>query len=483
MKKKMMTLLIAVLCFIPSVRALDKAYVDWELDKGVFAHQVRGGADHVTNLALMSADGVPAYCIEPGVLADKASMYDTVFDIGQTQLGNIDVKRLSLIGYYGYGYPGHDKKEYYMAAQELIWRERGVQDVWWSDAKSGGNVINVDEYKDDILRLVNAYETAPKFSFKDKYIVGDEVKLQDENGVLGGYYVSSSNDNVKIEDNSIIINVKESDNSFTLSRNKNGKFPKFYYKTGYQTIASFEYAYDFEKNYKVTPVTGKIIIDKLDSESKSKKSASPLASLKGAKYGIYDASDKLISEKETDDDGRIVFDGLPKGNYSVRELNSSKGYVVSKTIHRTYLSSSRLEAVIKSYEDVIKNKIILTKVLEDTEKGMSVPEPNIIFHVHDENGVFYKEVITDENGVAEFELPYGNYVVKQVTAPTGIDKVKDVYISVKTADKVQKLVLVNKPIKEKRPRILPKTGKSNEVGFIMMSAFVLFGFINVKKSI
>lgn len=120
MKKKMMTLLIAVLCFIPSVRALDKAYVDWELDKGVFAHQVRGGADHVTNLALMSADGVPAYCIEPGVLADKASMYDTVFDIGQTQLGNIDVKRLSLIGYYGYGYPGHDKKEYYMAAQELI---------------------------------------------------------------------------------------------------------------------------------------------------------------------------------------------------------------------------------------------------------------------------------------------------------------------------------------------------------------------------
>lgn len=142
-----------------------------------------------------------------------------------------------------------------------------------------------------------------------------------------------------------------------------------------------------------------------------------------------------------------------------------------------------MEAVIKSYEDVIKNKIIITKVLEDNEKGMSVPEPNIIFHVHDENGVFYKEVITDENGVAEFELPYGNYVVKQVTAPTGIDKVKDVYISVKTADKVQKLVLVNKPIKEKRPKILPKTGKSNEVGFIMMSAFVLFGFINVKKSI
>lgn len=161
MKKKLLifTLLFLLSPFLKVHSASMDSYIDWNLDRGVFAHQYRDGQDHITNLAMITANGKVAYCIEPGVVADKGSMYNSTYDINETNLKGVDVKKLSLIGYYGYGYKGHDSKEYYMAAQELIWRLMGVDDVWWTDQKEGGNIINVDSYKNEILRLVNAYET------------------------------------------------------------------------------------------------------------------------------------------------------------------------------------------------------------------------------------------------------------------------------------------------------------------------------------
>ena len=74
-----------------------------------------------------------------------------------------------------------------MAAQELIWREMGVENVWWTDKKEGGNTLNIESYKSEIMNLVNKYEISPEFDFKDKYIVGDELSLNDKNNVLNGY--------------------------------------------------------------------------------------------------------------------------------------------------------------------------------------------------------------------------------------------------------------------------------------------------------
>ena len=194
MKKRVLFVFLTMIMLLPFIKVnagnMD-SYIDWNLDRSVVAHQIRDGLDHMTNLAMITANGVTAYCIEPGVTADKASYYNSTYNINDTNLSGVDVKRLSLIGYYGYGYEGHSDKRYYMATQELIWRLMGVDDVWWTDQKEGGNIINVDSYKNEILRLVNAYETAPKFEFKDAYIVGDEVVLEDMNNVLSGYEVTS----------------------------------------------------------------------------------------------------------------------------------------------------------------------------------------------------------------------------------------------------------------------------------------------------
>ena len=244
MKKRVLFVFLTMIMLLPFIKVnagnMD-SYIDWNLDRSVVAHQIRDGLDHMTNLAMITANGVTAYCIEPGVTADKASYYSSTTNISDTNLKNVDEKKLSLIGYYGYGYKGHTDKKYYMATQELIWEMFGVSDAYWTDTY--GNVINIDAYKNEILNLVSKYEVAPSFDFKDEYMVGDEFSINDKNNVLEGYEVSG-NDNVSINGNSLKVKVTDGNNNFTLRRRENGKSPKYFYKSGYQTIGSFE----FEKN-------------------------------------------------------------------------------------------------------------------------------------------------------------------------------------------------------------------------------------------
>lgn len=490
MKKKLVVFFMFCLFYLLplNVSALDSdTYVDWELDRTIFVHQLRNGEDHVTNLAIIKANGVVSYCIEPGVLADKASMYNSTSDITKTQLGNVDTRYMSLVGYYGYGYEGHNQREYYMASQELIWERMGVDDVWFSDAKTGGNIIDVSYEKEQILSKVNAYEITPKFNFKNWYIVGDEVLIEDINNVLNEFEILGNVNNVTISGNSLKIKVKEGNNSFTLSRKSNNNKIKFYYKNGYQTIGSFEGTYDLKKEYQVTGVYGKIIVNKYDFDNKSKVPSSKLATLEGAIYTLYDENEKEIESKATNKDGVIVFDKLPKGSYTVKETKPSPGYTLDRTVFRTYLAAIQLSVNLKSYDKVITNKIIINKVLDDNENKLCIPEEGVKFAVYEEDGTLFNEYITNEEGVIEIFLPYGNYVVKQITSPPGVDKVEDFLVRVNDDGIENTLTLVNKKIeKPKKPEepesYLPNTGKHSNILFlIFINAFSLVGYLHEKK--
>lgn len=467
------------------------SYIDWNLDRSIFAHKYKDGKEQVNNLAMMTANGKTAYCIEPGVMADKASYYSSTTNINDTNLSWANTKRLSLIGYYGYGYPGHEAKEYYMAAQELIWREMGADDVWWSDAKIGGNIINIDFYKEEILKLANNYETAPSFNLKKEYMVGDEFKVNDNNNVLGGYEVVG-NDLVIINGNSLNIKVKENDNGFILRRKQNGKTTMFYYKEGYQTIGTFEFPYDYERSYNINHFYGKIIVDKMDYDTKSKELSSKEATLSGAEYGLYDKDDNLIISKKTDSNGKIIFDNLTLGNYTIKEIVPSKGYTLDKIISKIFVGTEIPEVVIKSYEKIIKNIINITKVLDDTENNICFPEEGILFGVYDLDGKLVTSAKTDENGNITLKLTYGKYVLKQESTQNGVDMVKDRVIEITTDGIIQNIALVNHklpdpilPIIEPPINIdsLPNTGKKDILNITLLISLCLIGLIYEKKTV
>lgn len=490
--KKIIALLVAVIFAIPiSVKAGSfDSYVDWNLDRSVFAHQYRNGSDHITNLAMMSANGKVAYCIEPGITADKASYYSSTVNINDTTLKNVDVKKLSLIGYYGYGYNGHTSKEYYMAAQELIWRYMGVENVWWTDQKEGGNTFNIEPYKNEIMNLVNNYEVAPNFNFKKSYIVGDEVEVTDTNNVLAGYEVIN-NDNVSINGNSLKIKVTEN-NNFTLRRKKNETAPIFYYKQGYQTVGTFEYAYDFSKDYSVPYEYGKIEVSKMDYDTKDNSSSSPEASLEGATYGLYDKDNNLIKTGETNEFGKVIFDGLIRGNYGVKEISPSKGYTIDKTTTKTFIGGSMKTFEVKSYEKIIRNKINIIKVLDNPWKNTCEKEEGVVFGIYNAKGVLIDKYKTDKDGTITLDLPYGTYILKQETSPDGVDKAPDKLIEVFEDGVVQNIVIVNHFSKKEdkvmtsvitSKKTLPNTSKENIFIILKAFSFGLFGLIYEKKFI
>ena len=468
MKKKIIAILIVAILIIPfNVKAGNMdSYVDWYLDKTVFAHQYKNGEDHITNLAWMTVDSETAYCIEPGILADKESYYSSTNNIYDTNLGGIDTKRLSLIGYYGYGYKDHSSRSYYMATQELIWRFMGVENVWWTDQREGGNTFNIENEKNEIMRLVNNHEVAPSFNIKDNYIVGDRISLNDNNNLLSEYELS--NGDINIDQNTISLDIKEGNNTFTLRRKRNGRQPAYYYKSGYQTIGVFKGVYDFEKTYTINGTYGKVTVEKYDNDTKTKESVSKYASLEGASYNLYDSNYNVIKTLSTNENGSLIFDGLSKGTYYVQEVEASKGYTVSSKMHEIVLDTDNINVVINSYEDIIKNKILLIKVLDDINNGLCIPEEGIWFSVYDVDNNFITKGVTDDKGNLTFELNYGKYIIKQDNAPNNIDKVDDITINVSQDGITQNFALVNHPINEKTYKVfstkkrnisLPKTGK------------------------
>ena len=60
-----------------------------------------------------------AYCIEPGLPINDSYYYKTD-DLSLSGLNEETLKKIRIIGYYGFNYPGHTNNRYYMAAQEMI---------------------------------------------------------------------------------------------------------------------------------------------------------------------------------------------------------------------------------------------------------------------------------------------------------------------------------------------------------------------------
>ena len=113
------------------------------------------------------------------------------------------------------------------------------------------------------------------------------------------------------------------------------KLPKGHYylietkgKEGYSKIEhySFEIDSSVEKNQMIELKnylsTGKVEIIKKDSSGKR---------LSGVIYGLYSKNGRKIDEKVTDQNGKIVWERLPIGEYQIKELKTLNGYQIDST--------------------------------------------------------------------------------------------------------------------------------------------------------
>ena len=166
-------------------------------------------------------------------------------------------------------------------------------------------------------------------------------------------------------------------------------------------------------------IKGKIKITKVDSETNTTTPQGE-ATLIGAKYGVYDYNNNLVDTLIIGNDSTAISKLLPYGNYTIKELENSKGYYLNTEIYSEFIEQA-IDYSLTVKEDVIKNDFEFYKFYGNVDTGFIYAEPNATFNVLNNNDEIVLTFTTDKNGYAKITLPYGNYKLYQIK---GLDDYK-----------------------------------------------------------
>lgn len=175
-------------------------------------------------------------------------------------------------------------------------------------------------------------------------------------------------------------------------------------------------------------VKGRIQITKVDSETNLCKGRGE-ATLIGAQYGIYDSQNHLVETLVIGENCQATSTLLPYGNYSIKELSSSKGYHLNEEVYSQFISENKVYSLIAK-EDVIENKFQIYKFYGNEDTGVIYIEEGAIFNILNEKQEIVATIETNANGYAEIELPYGNYTIQQIKGVTGYQYIYPITIHV-----------------------------------------------------
>lgn len=438
MKKMTKCMLLAfglLIGFTVNANAVSAATLHQENTSYYYDRFYADGSEHSWYFKHYTMDDEVAYCIEPGV---KEGVTYSQGDYSATGLPDSIKERLLLIGYYGYTYPGHQTEQYRMATQGMIWDTIiGVGDnTKFTTARYGeGTLVDITAEKAEIERLITHHYDRPSFNAGVyKLQVGQKLTLTDTNNVLDQFDISVNGAEYSIDGNTLTIK-PTTDGTIDISFSK--KMP---YTTSYKLFVGDEIQNMLVPGM-VDPVIAKIRVNsyyssvelvKKDKENNTTV-AQGQATLKGARYGIYEqATGTLVDIIETDENGYAKSNSVLSWNdYYIQEISSSEGYLVDNTKYNFDMRGKESEN-IEVFETVVKNYISILKQYEfvDGDTTFLNAESGITFEIYYPNGDKYDEIITDKNGYATINLPYGVWKFHQVNTTTGYEKIYDFYVTV-----------------------------------------------------
>lgn len=421
---------------------LDNIY--YMKDNGVITQYKRGQVirDTVT--------GEIAYCIEPfGVIKEgsnysETELYDKRFEINEEVW-----EKLKLYAYYGYGYKDHLDKDWISITQVAIWRALYPNSLfYYIDNTTTGNVIpKYNNELDEINNTVNNYLTLPSFEKEYVYSVDEDVILSDLNDVLKFYTIVYSDFESSIINNQLKIktgnDVKEG--KIVIKRGED-LFPnsvKYFYSESSQNVMERGNINPISMELKISVKTGKIIVNKEDSETHEK--AQGEAELNGAVFELLNEKEEVIKEL-TINNNTLEFDFLPFGKYYIREKKPGIGYYLNKEKYEVLINENNLEQKITVNNDVIKSNVRIIKnygTKEDFENNEMKREFNIMFIINDKNGNTIFTGTTNKDGIIETKLPYGSYTLEQINTTNGFEKIENFNFTINEENSIAYDIVLN----------------------------------------
>ena len=481
--KKFLFIFIFMMCDIVHASHLDLVPIS-----GVYSSQYNydNGSYFSSNQKKYYMDGRIVYCVEPGAPIYTNDYYGT-YDLSLSGIDDSIIGKISLIGYFGYDYPGHGTDRYFMAAQELIWELIGNNEIHFTTGiNSTGDMVNIDYEKNEIMSFVNRYYVKPSFDGEViSGVYGSEIVLEDSNYVLSDYEVLS--DNAYIDGNRLVIDLnKLGSDTIELSRKKYDYLTSIFYADDISQdfmllrpddVYSVLYIDSFIPKSIVNINKTGLVLDSYDGDFIYKEKR-----LSGVHFGLYASQDiyeddlvymkdELICDMETIDGGSSY--ELPNGSYYLKEISTIPGFILDDNVYYIELFNDMKE--VFNYMVDLKNerqRIFLSlskegevfdKIVDGSGSYLNVPLEGIKFGLYSSSDIYsesgdllvkkndlIREFVTDSDGNIneELNIPFGTYYLKELSTLIGYsldDNIYEFNVS-KSGDNVIKIMVSKEPI-------------------------------------
>lgn len=460
MKKLIFFLAGAISIILPyTVKAESAQFYEGEYINNIWMNRVDKGTIYYQKARTYKQRGTEkyAYCIEPFTTFKESSQYTST--IQPSNLTKEQKERIALIVHFGYNYKSHTDMKWYAISQMMIWKTAAPSnDFYFTDSLNGKRINIYQDEMNYIEKLMKEYKTEPSFSNATYNIVaGEELSLWDANGVINNY--TTKDKNATIEKNKLIIkNLPVGEHEIIVTRKEVAhRTPLVFYQAentqNLVTLGDIE-----EKNVKikVSVKETEVNINKLDKDTKTTMSSGE-AILSGAGYQILDKDRNELQIIDIDETNHQVIKNLPYGKYYIREVKAGTGYTLDDKIYEFEITKDNPRITLNLYNEVIKTKLIINKkyLIDETLQ----PEKNIEFGIYDKDKNLVTKITTNEDGIAEITLPYGNYTIIQLTTTEGYDTIEPFNIIVENETELT-YNLVNRKIQ------VPNTS-SKELPFLL----------------
>ncbi len=391
-----------------------------------------------------------AYCVEPFKLLVNDSSYSINSGYNSSFGINEELwKKIQLYSYYGYGYKNHTDKKWISITQMSIWRTLfpTYQFDWINNKTDKVIIYPYNNELKELNELVNNHYILP--NLKEEYILGinDTFTLNDSNNVLNNYVVISSDFDVSIVNNNLVVKTDDKEKEGVILLERAGeKFPetvKFFYSSKSQNVMERGNITPVKTKLKIKTRKGKIIINKEDSETKNTPQGE--ASLDGAIFELFDENKNFIKEL-TIENNTLEFEQLSYGKYYIKEKKPGPGYYLNQNYYEIIIDEEHLLNEITIDNQVIKSRVRIIKLFgteEEYEKGVMKKEEGITFNIYDilNNLVFVGT--TNEDGIIEVDLPYGKYYIEQINTTDGYRKNDIYYFSINENNSISYDIVLN----------------------------------------
>ena len=376
----------------------------------VYYNYKKDGMIYWGQLGYIRADKQLAYCLD--ILTNITT--DTYF---KGEISNDIKEDMILTSYFGFEYGKIGGFAYYAAAQQMIWKQMGI-DVYFTDQSMGkGNIIDLSDIISIIEERIKEYKRVPEIGNNFKVEIGSTLKLDDLNEVLNNFNVINNSENdISINNNNkvIIKAIKKGKGEFELrTQYKMIRSNLFLSAPGSQDLLVAGSIPDISRTYSYEVIPGSISIDLFDSKTRSKENTG-LTSFKGNVFELY-KDDEFVKEVETDETGRIYIDDLDLGSYKLKHVIVSEGYIKNKEVYNFEIVNGNINIKESIYLEPLKSNITINKTYGNPIVGTSFYDKNVSFLIRNSKGDDVATIVTDEMGKANITLDYDNYRIMQIT--------------------------------------------------------------------